>query len=80
MVTIIKRNFRVAKITDDGAGLTDMPIYDVLCLSTDEKPAGLPNGSKCLEMDTSNRYIFDEENSAWIELKGVYLAAEGLYF
>jgi len=39
-------------------------------LSTDEKPIGptIGNGSLFLEMDTGKVFVFDAENSAWIEL------------
>lgn len=40
------------------------------CLSTDEKPTDCKNGSKLIEMDTSKRYVFDEENSEWLEYTG----------
>ena len=37
------------------------------CLSTDAKPTMYGNGSILKEMDTSNLYMFDEENSIWRE-------------
>lgn len=40
-----------------------------VCLSTDDpKPtAGVQNGDMLLEMDTGKIYLFDEENSQWLE-------------
>lgn len=35
------------------------------CLSTDEKPTNMQNGSILLEMDTGNPTFFDEENEVW---------------
>ena len=44
-------------------------VCDVFCLSTDTKPTdGIGNGSVMIEMDTSKVYIFDEDNSQWLEL------------
>jgi hypothetical protein len=39
-------------------------------LSTDEKPVNksIPNGSVFVEMDTSDVYMFDEENEQWRKL------------
>lgn len=46
-----------------------------VCLSNDEKPAsGVKNGDVLLEMDTGKTYMFDEENTRWIEWAG---AGEG---
>jgi len=39
----------------------------IICLSTDTKPTDVPNGSICLEMDTSKVYLFDETNTQWRE-------------
>lgn len=60
MVTFTKRyeTFTVGKVYCDGD-----------CLSTDTKPTnGIANGSKLYEMDTGKRYMFDEENSTWIQV------------
>lgn len=60
MVTFIKRyeSFTVGKVYCDGD-----------CLSTDTKPTnGIANGSKLYEMDTGKKYMFDEENSTWIQV------------
>lgn len=35
------------------------------CLSTDEKPLNLDNGSKLLEIDTGTLYVWDLENKVW---------------
>lgn len=41
-------------------------IQQFVCLSTDTKPAtGVPNGSRCLEMDTGDLYIYDAANNTW---------------
>lgn len=40
---------------------------EVYCLSTDNKPSTLPNGSICVEMDTGKIYLYDEANAQWIE-------------
>lgn len=37
------------------------------CLSTDEKPTNVKNGSRLLVMDTSAIYVFDEANLTWLE-------------
>lgn len=36
-------------------------------LSTDEKPLTYANGSELFTMDNSKKYMFDEENTTWIE-------------
>ena len=35
------------------------------CLSSDEKPTDVANGSVLIEMDTGTAYMFDEENGEW---------------
>ena len=47
-------------------------LFELFGLSTDEKPvvfqgALVANGSKFFEMDTSKRYVFDEENQEWLQ-------------
>lgn len=42
--------------------------YEVKCLSTDEKPEGLPNGTQCIEMNTGKVLMYDAENDQWLEL------------
>lgn len=39
-------------------------------LSTDKKPTGesVQNGSTFVEMDTSDVYVFDKENTQWRKL------------
>lgn len=47
----------------------DKVLIEAACLSTDTKPTtGVANGSKCIEMDTGKRYMFNEEDSEWEEL------------
>ena len=37
-------------------------------LSTDStKPSNVANGSRLVEMDTSNIYFYDAENAEWLE-------------
>lgn len=38
-----------------------------LCLSTDEKPLDMENGSLLLEMDTGKVYFFDKDGTQWLE-------------
>lgn len=40
---------------------------DMFGLSTDTKPTNVGNGSTFKEMDTGDIYMFDEENSLWLE-------------
>lgn len=39
-------------------------------LSTDTKPTGVPNGSRFLEMDTGDVYMYDADSSAWLQYTG----------
>ena len=40
------------------------------CLIEDEKPTeNIANGSKLWELNSGDRYVFDEENTEWIKLK-----------
>ena len=41
---------------------------DVRCLSTDEKPTDVLNGSVLTEIDTGKAYLFDAEGKAWHEM------------
>lgn len=43
-------------------------IQRYVCLSTDTKPTGVPNGSRCLEMDTGKTFLYDEDGSTWREV------------
>lgn len=57
MVTITRTG---GQIEDRGAELKG--------LSTDEKPIkDIPNGSSFYEMDTKKVFMFDEQNSKWLE-------------
>lgn len=48
----------------DGKVLTESA-----CLSTDTKPTtGIANGSCLIEMDTGDRYMFDEAGSQWLNI------------
>mgnify|MGYP003291387879 CR=1 FL=1 len=39
----------------------------VFCLSTDAKPDTVPNGSRCVEIDTGKESLYDAENDIWYE-------------
>ena len=39
------------------------------CLSTDDKPVDVANGSKLFEMDTAKLYLFDQAGEMWREWK-----------
>lgn len=39
------------------------------CLSTDDKPIDVANGSKLFEMDTSKLYLYDQAGETWREWK-----------
>ena len=41
--------------------------YDIRCLSTDDKPSEVPNGSSCIEIDTGKIYFFDADSKQWVE-------------
>lgn len=41
---------------------------DVRCLSTDEKPTDVKNGSTLVEIDTGDVYMFDAEGVTWNQL------------
>ena len=49
---------------DDGSIDKKVEVY---ALSTDDKPTNVPNSAICYEMDTQKIYMFDKENSTWIE-------------
>lgn len=42
--------------------------YDIRGTSTDTKPTNVPNGSSFIEIDTGSGYLFDGENSEWVEI------------
>lgn len=46
---------------------------DVRCLSTDEKPLDVLNGSTLIEIDTGDTYMFDATTHEW--LKGSFTIA-----
>ena len=44
-------------------------LCEIACLSTDEKPTtGVSNGAILYEMDTKKFYMFDADNSQWLEM------------
>lgn len=50
--------------------LDDIHYVEISCLSTDDKPTGFATGSTCLEVDTGDVYLYDEENAEWIAVGG----------
>lgn len=56
-------------------GRRNSATLDLVGLSTDEKPiekfknTPVINGSTFLEMDTGDKYLYDEENSTWYKKK-----------
>ena len=46
---------------------TEYTTQRYVCISTDTKPAA-PNGSMLLEMDTQKVYVYDEDNTSWVEV------------
>ena len=56
-------------ITPAGSADTTMYSQQLRGLSTDTKPTtDIPNGSSFLEMDTSNVYMWDDENKQWTKI------------
>ena len=41
---------------------------EVRCLSTDDKPTDVRNGSICIEIDTGTKYVFDKGGGTWHKL------------
>lgn len=39
------------------------------CLSTDDKPSSVTNGSVMIEMDTGTVYMFDENGKRWLSFE-----------
>lgn len=61
----------VTKIADTVFDATEnraMAVFDVRCLSTDDKPTDVTNGSTLLEIDTGTMFLFDADSSEWKEL------------
>lgn len=50
-----------------GTGPVNAHPIDFIGLSTDAKPTGVTNASSFYEMDTKKLYLYDEQNSAWLE-------------
>ena len=57
-------NNKAAAYRPDG---TEKPFIQGVCLSTDDKPTDVANGSTLIEMDTKKVYFYDEEGSQWRE-------------
>jgi hypothetical protein len=53
-------------ITECGNYTVDKTPRDFIGLSTDSKPAGLPNTSSFYEMDTKKLYLYDAQNGKWL--------------
>ena len=50
--------------------LDDIHYVEIYCLSTDTKPTGFATGSVCIEVDTSDVYLYDEEGAEWNKVGG----------
>ena len=62
---IRRLNEKLVAVESGGA----VNIATIYCNSTDEKPTdALANGSKLIEVDTGAEFLFDEENSEWVEV------------
>lgn len=56
------------KQSEEQVGNTMFNTATYCCLSTDTKPTTrITNGSMCIEMDTGDIYMFDEDNSQWLK-------------
>lgn len=53
-------SYRVQK-TYDGS----KTYVEGVCLSTDQKPMNVQNGSVMIEMDTATLYLYDEQHKEW---------------
>ena len=62
MVTYDKKQWINYSVNSNG---TPKMYVEGTCLSTDEKPTDVENGSKLIEVDTSSVYIFDAQNNVW---------------
>lgn len=52
---------------------TEYTCQRYVCLSTDTKPTtGVINGSRLLEMDTQKTYMWDLDNTQWVEVSMVW--------
>ena len=79
MLSVYKRNVKIMNGTVERDGV----LYDVRCLSTDDKPVGdITNGSTCIEIDTGKKYLFNGTSGAWVEISGatVIICASGVYY
>lgn len=54
-------------ITKYGCFHSDCVPVELIGLSTDVKPTGVPNTSTFYEMDTRALFMFDAENQRWLE-------------
>lgn len=50
--------------------LDDIHYVELACLSSDTKPTGFATGSLCIEVDTGDAYLYDEEGAEWNKLGG----------
>ena len=55
-------------ITVNRRRLSGQIFNDVRCLSTDQKPLDVKNGSSLIEIDTGKRYLFDAASATWHEV------------
>ena len=49
------------------AGAEGGSVSEIYGLSTDTKPTNVHNASIFYEMDTKKMYLFDKENTSWLE-------------
>lgn len=54
-------------VLEPDAGGRDVFYVEGQCVSSDQKPTDVANGSTLLEMDTSKVYMFDADSSTWRE-------------
>ena len=54
-------------ILEPDSGGSDVFYVEGKCVSSDQKPTDVANGSTLLEMDTSKVYMFDVDASTWRE-------------
>lgn len=68
MITIIK---------DYDGSSVDVRRKEIMCLSGDDKPTDVANGSVCLEIDTGKLFVYDEEGENWYNQDGSGIGGGG---
>ena len=67
----------VRKIVDD-VFVDGRHYVEAAGLSTDQKPTeGLITGSRFIEVNTGNRFLYDETSGAWYRDPAGYISQEG---